>query len=372
MRHCIRMAIFTFMVALAAAPALAWSGKEHVQLTRLAGEQLLADDTTPPAMKQWLAKALPRQLDMAGEEDFFLHTQLGADPTGLVGIEAFAIAPDTHAQHDPQDSKVEPYGAHEKLLHYIDLELFLAGDQKRAYRHDLSGKPKKQDIPRDMHDSRYLQAGFLPFSVEHTYAEFVKAIRDGRLLDAKGDADTDNHAIRWAAYLAHYAEDNTQPQHSTIDYKSSVYFADKRNAPNVHGQVEYAMIDDKFDSHMELRKEFWPLFVQQLQSMKDPIQTNDPWEATVEVSLASYDALPLIGLAAQAATKQGGTPDHPEGPAQKFNTETFFRFQGPYKGKTYSVMQMKAEQTAWAVLRVKRLWRQAWDEATRPTSPTGQ
>src|SRR5438046_1758525 len=99
-----------------ATSALAWSGKEHVQLTRIAGEQLLADDATPPVMKQWLAKALPRQMDMAGEEDFFMHAHLGADPTGLQLLESFAVKPDEHAMHDAPTVKVEPYGVHEKLL----------------------------------------------------------------------------------------------------------------------------------------------------------------------------------------------------------------------------------------------------------------
>src|SRR3954452_3282218 len=118
---------------------------------------------------------------------------------------------------------------------------------------------------------------------------------------------------------------------------------------------------------MDLRKEFWPLFADALDKQKDPVQTTDPWRATVEVSLASYDALPLIGLAAMAAAKQGGTPQKPEGAIQQpFDTAAFFHFKGKFRGQEMTVMEMKALQTAWAVHRIERLWRQAWDEAQTP------
>ena len=84
------------------------------------------------------------------------------------------------------------------------------------------------------------------------------------------------------------------------------------------------------------------------------------------MSLASYDALPLIGLAAMAATKQAGTPGRPEGPAQPFDTNVFFHFKGSYAGREMTVMEMKARQQAWAVRRVERLWLQAWNEAHAP------
>ena len=49
--------------------------------------------------------------------------------------------------------------------------------------------------------------------------------------------------------------------------------------------------------------------------------------------------------------------------ADKFDTETFFRTRGTFMGREMSVMEMKAYQQAWAVKRVQRLWRRAWDEA---------
>ncbi len=218
-------------------------------------------------------------------------------------------------------------------------------------------------MPRDIDDERYKRAGMLPFRVEQCYQELVKQLRAGRLTDKPGQFPRDEHAAKWAGFLAHYAADNTQPHHATIDYKSQSYFADKRNAPNVHAEMEYRMADDENDDHMELRKEFWPLFAKALDEVKDPVQTDDPWQSTLEVALASYDALPLIGQAAMAAAKQGGTPDAPAGPSEQFDTQTFFRFKGTYGGRPTTVMEMKARQTAWAVKRIERLWLQAWKEA---------
>ena len=187
--------------------------------------------------------------------------------------------------------------------------------------------------------------------------------------DKPGQYPRDEHAAKWAGYLAHYLADNTQPQHATMDYKSAVYFADKRNAPNVHAQVEYLMADDDADDHMALREEFWPLLVKALDEVNDPVETKDLFTATNEVSLASYDALPLIGVAAMAAMKQGGTPENPSGAAgaEKFDTETFYRFRGTFAGREMSVLEMKARQQAWAVKRIERIWRRAWDETSAPS-----
>jgi hypothetical protein len=149
-----------------------------------------------------------------------------------------------------------------------------------------------------------------------------------------------------------------------VDYKSAAYFADKRRSPNVHAQVEYMQADDDAADNIEVREEFWPLLVKALDEVSDPIETDDPWQATVEVALRSYDALPLIGVAAQAAAKQAGTPDVPQGPhSDTFDTAVFYRHRGTYLGREMSVMEMKAIQQAWAVRRVQRLWRQAWEEA---------
>jgi len=357
------------MMLTISSSALAWSTKEHMQLARLAAERLIADEKTPPAMRQWLRDATPGVMDMDGERRWFLETRQGIVPRGADGIAYWVVMPDVVVLMDTRNEKVPPFGVPERLLHYIDLELFLTGDQPREYRHDLSGKPKIENIPRDMSDPRYQQAGMLPFRVEDCYKKLVEQFRAGRLTDKPGQYPRDEHAAKWAGYLAHYLGDNTQPQHATVDYKSSAYFADKRNAPNVHAQVEYMMADDDADDHMALREEYWPLLVKAIDEVNDPVETKDLFVATNEISLASYEALPLIGVAAMAAMKQGGTPDHPTGApgAAKFDTETFYHHRGTFQGREMSVLEMKARQQAWAVKRIERLWRQAWDEAHAAT-----
>ena len=81
----------------------------------------------------------------------------------------------------------------------------------------------------------------------------------------------------------------------------------------------------------------------------------------------------MIGVAAMAAAKQGGTPEHPTGEASdKFDTEVFFHSRGTYNGKEMSLLEMKAYQQAWAVKRVQRLWRRAWDECILPSQLQSQ
>jgi hypothetical protein len=370
------LAAFLLAILLAPLAAFAWGTKEHLQLTRIAVERLIADPQTPEPMKQWLRDAMPGLMDLAGEKRWFLEQRQGIVPRGADGIVFWSVMPDVDtfmsgSGRGGEEKKVEPFNVSERLLHYIDLELFLTGDQKRAYRHDLSGKPKIDDIPHDLKDPRWQQAGMLPLRVEDCYRRLVANLRAGRLTDKPGQFPRDEHAAHWAGFLAHYLADNTQPQHATIDYKSSAYFADKRRSPNVHSQVEYVMGDDENDDHMELRNEYWAAFEKALGEVTDPVQTTDLFRATLEVSLASYEALPLIGTAAMKAAKQGGTPEHPEGAASgEFDTETFFRARGTYLGREMSVLEMKAHQQAWAVKRVERVLRQAWDEAHAPAPAT--
>lgn len=348
-------------MAFVVVPAWGWSNKEHIQLTRIAVEKLVADPSIPAEFRQWLQRSTPGLTDMAGEERFFLYQTVGRSADGYEGLLHWAIEPDARAAHDPPDLLIDPFGVPERKLHFVDLELLVPAEKRRGYRHDLSGRPALKDIPADMQDPRWKEAGMLPFGVQQCYRKLVECFRDGKLQPAfVGDED---HAIRWAGYLAHYLEDNTQPQHATVDYKSRSYFADRRHAPNVHSEMEYRMADEGRDEFLSLRKEYWREFIRALEQADDPVQTDDLWQATLEVSIRSYDALPLIGLAAMHAAGQRGTPDHPVGPAHALNTTDFFHFQGILHGRPTTVMQMKAAQTAWAVVRVRKLLLQAWVES---------
>jgi hypothetical protein len=342
-----------------------WSFKEHVQLTRIAVARLVQDPATPPQMKAWLRQVMPRTLELAQEREYLMHARVGREPAGFSGLSYWVCMPDEHALNDKGDVKVAPFNVHERLLHFIDLELFQSGDRKRGYRHDLSGKPAMQDIPRDISDPRYAQAGMLPLRIDYCYKQLVDAIRAGQLIAPTTQQSEGKDAVYWAGYLAHYVQDNTQPHHSTLDYKSQSYFADKRKAPNVHAELEYRMIDDEHDDFLDLREEFWPLFVAAL-DRPQPDANDDMLNGSLDVSFHSYDALPLIGLAAMHAAKQGGTPEKPVGPAAaKFDTRAFFRFRGQFRGREMSVMEMKAAQLALAVHRTERVLRAAWEEAYR-------
>jgi len=360
--------IFRFLLVLililAAAPrAQAWGNKEHIQITRLAVMRLLDEPTTPDAMKDWLRQVTPGLRDFKAERDYFLNARVGLIVRDADGLPYWATMPDMMVNADAR-TKLEPYGVAERLMHFIDLEFFAKDESKRRYAHDLSGKPAFEDVPRDVSDPRYQQAGFLPFRVEECYKQLVRAIGEGKLTDTPGQFPRDDHAAKWAGYLAHYLEDNTQPHHSSIEYKSASYFARKQQAPNVHAEMEYRMNDDDAADFMTLREEFWTIFEKDLKDFKDPVTTKDPWAASLQVSLQSYDALPMVGLAAMAASAQAGTPDKPTGAAKPLDTEVFFRFKGRYLGREMTVMEMKSYQQAWAVVRVATMWRQAWKEAT--------
>ncbi len=324
--------------------AWGWGTKEHVQLTRMAVSRLLADETTPAGMKRWLREATPDLPDAAGEREFFLHGRMGVFPTGVRGLAYWATEPDLTAMREKSSAKaeaVEPFGVSESRLHYLDVELFWPGAEA-SYRDDLSHRPALGDIPRDVSDVRYRRAGMLPFRVEQCYRSLVEALRGGK----------DDSAARWAGYLAHYAADNTQPHHATIDYKSRSYFPDPAEAPNVHAQLEYVMGDAP--GLERLREEYWDALMRALKEPQGPAEEEDCWRASVAASLKSYTALPLIGRAAAAAAR-----------GAELDTAAFFHFKGLCEGREMSVLEMKARQQAWAIWRIEHLWRKAWREAGR-------
>jgi hypothetical protein len=356
----LRTGFITFLIGLSFSTCcFAWGTKEHILLTRLAAEGLIADPKTPEGMKNWLGKAAPDLRDIDGEKKFLLETRVGMFPRGADGLSFWAVVPDLNTAIDGRGDRakiIEPFGVPEGSLHYIDLEYFFPIDAQRSYSDDLSHKPSFNDVPRDMADPRWKRSGMLPFRVEQCYKELVEQIGKGRLVDTPGQYPRDEHAQKWAGMLAHYAEDNTQPQHATADYMTQSYFRGLFRGPNVHADVEYRLVDDEQDDYTGLRREFWDELAKAVAEASDPIDTDDPWAATLQVSLLSYDALPLIGHAAVAAYSH-------DGEGWKFDAAAFYHFKGIYHGKEVTVMQMKADQMAWAVKRVQRLWRKAWDDA---------
>src|SRR3954469_17893511 len=168
-----------------AAPSCAWSHKEHIQLTRIAAQQLMIDPDTPPAMKEWLKKGIAGGPQLLEEEkEFLLHKHVGLTPRGVDGLPFWAVMPDLIGMID-RDKPIETFGVPEQKLHYIDVEVFVpAGAQK--YAADLSHKPALKDLPREKKDARYKEAGMLPFAVEQAYGELVLCLKANRLDDRDG------------------------------------------------------------------------------------------------------------------------------------------------------------------------------------------
>lgn len=348
------------ILLLLTAYAGAWGTKEHIQMTRLAAERLIADPATPPDMVQWLQRVTPGLLDINGERDYFLQERIGIAPRAADGLPYWSTMPDILAMA-ARDKPVRPFGLPERSLHFIDLELFMPDEADRVYADDLSHKPKLDRFPRDMSDPRYQKAGMLPFRVEQCYREMVDALRIGRLHDKPGQYPRDEHAARWAGFLAHYAADNTQPHHATIDYRSAAYFRDPNQVPNVHADFEHRLGDDDYEEYPELRRQFWAEFTKALDHVNGPAVSDDPWQATLEVALISYDGLPLVGRAGAAA--YAGAPD---ASPRWFKADVFFHYRGTFRGQEMTLMQFKARQMAWAVRRIEHLWLAAWKEAREP------
>ena len=121
---------------------MAWSYKGHYHVAQLGVLRLMNDPTTPAAMKDWLKDAAGNMPDMAAEQDYFMHTHVGAKPDAAgtrashTGFISPMITPRRPAGH-----AIAPFGVHERMLHFINLELLLPGDTKKEYKHDLSGRP---------------------------------------------------------------------------------------------------------------------------------------------------------------------------------------------------------------------------------------
>src|SRR3954470_16497426 len=99
--------------------ALGWSNKEHMQLTRIAAERLIVDAKTPPEMKAWLRRGVLQPLDMQTEREWFLKERIGLIVRTTDPLPYWATMPDMVALTDQDYKKQEPWGVHERLLHYI-------------------------------------------------------------------------------------------------------------------------------------------------------------------------------------------------------------------------------------------------------------
>jgi hypothetical protein len=339
--------------------ASAWGYKEHIQLTRLAVMRLAADPATPASLSQWLTQTTPTLASMDEERHYFMTARVGItpDPKSLRGLTWWVCVPDLDA-NDTTAPVVEPFGVRELPLHFIDLEFFKPGEGQTTYRDDLSMLPARGDVPRDRSDPRFVRAGMLPFSVEWAYGNLVRCLKEGRLDVDPARAEDADHAVRWAGVLSHYVQDNTQPHHSTIDYRSHSYL-DVASPPSAHSEMEWRMADDETQPNEGLRARYWDELMTALDTPFDPATTNDVWLATLDVSIDAYRHLPLIGRSARAALRTDPTTK------PTIDTDAFFRHLSDPTDPTSSALTLKARQQGLAVRRTARLIRQAWIEAGR-------
>ena len=354
-----RPIVLLLALLLLAAPASAWSYKEHVAFTRLAVQRLLADEATPDDLKTWLREVAPDAGDVGDVREFVVDGRMGPDPSGVRGLSYWAIHPDID-----RSTPVPLFRTTEGPMHYVDLEFLNPDPDDQKYADDLSNLPAFDEIPMDPSAEVYEQAGYLPFRVAQCYEGLIESIRDGKLAP-DADAERLDNALSWAGYLAHYLQDNTQPHHSTIDYKSLAYFPDagRGQAPNVHGMTEYGFLDDGAMAYPDLRRDYFDALLARLDewdrlAAEEPaaaefLDLGDPVSSTFKVSYEAYGLLPLIGRAAQAAVEAGS--------AREPDLETFARFRLTVGGP--SLLEAKADAGAVAVLRTERALRQAWEAA---------
>ena len=106
------------VVAVVCSQANAWGSKEHIQLTRLAIEKLLADPTTPAGLKSWLIKNTPDLGNAEQERNYFLHEHVGAARNDLKGFSFWVIQPDVRS--GDHKTGVPPCNVPEQMNHFIE------------------------------------------------------------------------------------------------------------------------------------------------------------------------------------------------------------------------------------------------------------
>jgi hypothetical protein len=159
-----------------------------------------------------------------------------------------------------------------------------------TYQPDLSALPALQDVPRDAADPRWAKAAWCPSAWTDAVARMTEAL-------ARGDTV---HAIEAAGELAHYAQDNTQPHHATVDFRGlSISGGRDRRATRRWNRWEASS-----GLSPERRAMVFDAFVAALDG-PFPTVSDDAWRATVEVARESYRCLPTIGEEAVASTTDG-------------------------------------------------------------------
>ncbi len=363
--------------------ALAWSYQGHILMTRLAALRIINDPSAPQALRSFLRDNMPHT--MAECESLAVKESVGAHPEDKSelydrGLDHWSTMPDQVRFLPEGRQKIEPFGAGEGQMHFLDMEVF--GPQF-SYKDDLSNKPKISDIPHDLSDPRWKLGGFVPLRVEQEWNELRTRMKDLAVYDRSDDP-------RLTGYLAHYVEDSTQPHHATVDFKSLTYLCGTlKGLPPVadtpelqhllrapegvdpHGAIEFKLFDNADEPLATYRKEYWKNLIGDIDALSAEAQTTtqpttqpiafDPFHHDLEILSDSYDYLPFVGRASRAGYANG-----------TFDAKAFFTYEGEAKGQKMTMVQLIALQNAKAVLEVEKYWRTAWTAAHAPTTPTTQ
>ncbi|MEI7767281.1 MAG: hypothetical protein WCJ97_07575 [Phycisphaerae bacterium] len=409
------LALVVILLALLPMHAWAWSHQGHILITRLACLRIIQDPTAPQGLKDFLQAHM--KADLTACENMATGEIVGAEPDQyLTGFDGVATLPDRIQGMPAGKKEIVPYGAPENKMHFLDLEVFCADPVYKVLPDQIIPQvPELKDISRNPADPRYKIGGYVVFRVPEQYARLVKAMGPG---DKVADAAV---ALNAAGFLAHYLEDCHQPHHSTIDFKSLSYLAEKvkgvhtvktiqadgtesisyksdSRAIDPHGAIEHQLFENAEEPRKSFRREFWTKLQANLTLLDAgkialiPTPAPGAWTAPAEVSapttqpataVATTQPVPSFASGkgfeyAYEILRQGhqylplvGHASIPAFANQTFDPAAYFAFKEKTSGaagvdvkeETMSMVDLIALQNARAVLAVEKTLRAAWSEA---------
>jgi hypothetical protein len=324
-------------------PAVAWSRKGHVIVTRAAVKLLLDDPKTPPALQALLQEGLGKPEKVTGLEEFVVGPEVKERLDA--GLDLYSFRPDELVG---AHSTVSAFGIGEDKMHYLDMEMFHPDPKRRRFSPDGANKVRAGDLPRRSSDPRYREAGFLTFRAEQSYRNLVQSLRNNY---------TNEQVFLWLGYLSHYISDSYQPYHSSIDYRGFDCPCNegREKKHDFHPDLEGTLFRDDRPAGRQLRAVYWGYFREALAAgagkhrAKSPL---DPYLVTQEALLTGYDYLPMLCRAGTAALARG-----------EFDPDAWFNYRERLGKREISVLELKAERMALATLALRALILQAWYEA---------
>jgi len=361
-------------LAAVATKAQAWGHQQHILITRMAALRIINDPAVPEGLKDFLKANMKYDLDACRK--LAVGEKVGFEAKDyLTGLDGACTLPDRIQFTEEGKTIIASYGVTESKMHFMDWESL---GKRPMYKPDFSNRPEIADVPRDVHDPRWKQAGYLPFRVEEKYNELVAAFAAPKLDNAQ--------TLKIAGYLCHYIEDCTQPLHGTVDYKSYSYLFGKVPAVhkltqtlpdgseiakytvdkefsksiNPHDDMEFQLFEDAQEPRKGLREEFWKELNLRIDWRVHSATTVTPvapakagtFTRALEILWDSYEYIPAIGKAAQAGYATG-----------QLDLKAFFTSKDTVHGEELDTLQLIADRHAAAVLEVERTLRAAWAEA---------